>query len=263
MPPKKTIAQTTLALAVGESPSAKALAKKLQKTNDFAPLNKAEILIAVGGDGFMLKQIRKMATLKKQIPIYGINAGSVGFLLNHYHSTNLQKNIKKTVAVELHPLSVEAKSDKGRSVKSFAFNELSLFRHSQQAAHISIKIDGKTRLKNIICDGLLVATPAGSTAYNAACGGSILPMGADILALTPISVFRPRRWSGAILPNRAVINLTAEESKKRPIAAAVDGVSLGTITNVKISEDRTTSVQLLFDPGESLDERIFKEQFIS
>ncbi len=252
-----------LAIIIGTSKKAQEAAEQLQQTNEFIAPEKADILIAVGGDGFMLQQIRYMAAQEKPLPIYGIRAGSVGFLLNHRHVGNLQEHIKEAVAIKLHPLAVQAKTTQGETVNSFAFNELSLFRNSQQAAHISIKIDGTERLHKIVCDGLLVATPAGSTAYNVACGGTILPMGADILALTPISVFRPRKWSGAILSNRATIQLKVQDPQKRPVAAAVDGQSLGAICEVEICENRKTTITLLFDRGESLDERIFKEQFIA
>lgn len=255
-----------IALAVDDSATALALADTLAAEIAFVPRDEADVLLVLGGDGFMLHVFREMAEgSDSQIPtpIYGMNTGSVGFLLNRRRTVDVKTHIKNAVAVHLHPLLAVAKTSAGEVVKSFAFNEFSLFRQSQQAAHINVIIDGQMRLCDMICDGLIISTPAGSTAYNFACNGPILPLGASVLALTPISIFRPRRWRGAILHNWAMIRVTVESKLKRPVSASADGVLISDVVEVDVREDKDNYLSVLFEPGESLDERIFKEQFMA
>jgi len=223
------------------------------------PLDKAGIVVALGGDGLMLEALHKV--MDRNIPVYGMNFGSIGFLMNEYQPEGLAVRLRAALPTTIHPLSMHATSSDGTIHEALAFNEVSLFRSSYQAAKIEISVDGEIRLDELICDGVLVSTPAGSTAYNFSAHGPILPINAQLLALTPISAFRPRRWRGAILPNRATITFRTLEAEKRPISAVADNVEFGAVTEVTVREDRRHSATLLFDPGHSLDERVLAEQF--
>lgn len=224
------------------------------------PLEDADVLIALGGDGSLLHALHE--TIGTNVPVFGMNRGSIGFLLNEYEDENLTERIQNAQSVTLHPLRMVVKTISGEEVSAFGVNEISLFRETQQAAKIQIAVDGVTRMSELICDGIIVATPAGSTAYNLSAHGPIIPLGAEVLAMTPISAFRPRRWRGALLPHTAKISFTVHESKKRPVSAVADFIEVRDIESVEISEDRDISLQLLFDPALNLEERILKEQFM-
>jgi NAD+ kinase len=219
----------------------------------------ADVIVALGGDGHMLETLRSTIDLKK--PIYGMNRGTVGFLMNHYRTDDLIERIKGSVANSLHPLRMEATTRGGEVHHGLAINEVSLYRGSAQAAKIAILIDGKKRMDELVCDGVLVSTPAGSTAYNFSAHGPIVPIGAGILALTPISPFRPRRWRGALLPHTAEITFIVQRGYKRPVHAVADVQEVHDVEKVVVREDRTVSLTVLYDPDHNLEERVLKEQF--
>lgn len=199
--------------------------------------------------------------MRRNIPIYGMNRGSVGFLMNEYKPDNLPERLDQAKTNIIHPLKMQAEMANGGIGNALSINEVSIFRLSHQAARLSVSVNGKTRLEVLICDGLLVSTPAGSTAYNFSAGGPILPINASLLALTPISPFRPRRWRGALLPSSNRITVEVMEHHKRPMSAVADHTEIRNVQKVDIAEDREISIQLLFDPGHELDERILAEQF--
>src|SRR5581483_7093502 len=194
-------------------------------------------------------------------PIYGMNLGSIGFLMNEYHQEDLDARIAAAERAVIHPLRMRAASAKGAQ-EALAFNEVSLLRQTRQTAKIRILVDGKPRIAELACDGVLISTPAGSTAYNLSAHGPILPIDADLLALTPISAFRPRRWHGALLPRRAKVRFEILEAEKRPVSAVADDFEVRDVTAVDVAEDRSISMTMLFDAGHSLDERILAEQFV-
>jgi NAD+ kinase len=218
----------------------------------------AEIVVALGGDGFMLQTLHAFTATGK--PIYGMNKGTVGFLMNEFHEADLMERLAAAEKAVIHPLKMTAHTA-DRAVEARAFNEVSLLRETRQAAKIRILVDGKPRISELICDGVLVSTPAGSTAYNLSAHGPILPIDADLLALTPISAFRPRRWRGALLPHRAQVRLEVLESGKRPVSAVADDFEVRDVTAVDVVEDRAIAMTLLYDAGHNLDERILSEQF--
>jgi len=219
----------------------------------------ADIVVALGGDGFMLQTLHNFLERKK--PIYGMNLGSVGFLMNEYREEDLEQRLAAAESALLHPLRMRAAGKHGVT-EALAFNEVSLLRETRQAAKIRILVDGKPRIAELICDGVLVSTPAGSTAYNLSAHGPILPIDADLLALTPISAFRPRRWRGALLSHRARVRFEILEADKRPVSAVADDLEARDVTQVDVAEDRSISMTMLFDAGHSLDERILAEQFV-
>lgn len=218
----------------------------------------AEIVVALGGDGFMLQTLHAFTATGK--PIYGMNKGTVGFLMNEFHETDLMERLAAAEKAVIHPLKMTAHTA-DHAVEARAFNEVSLLRETRQAAKIRILVDGKPRISELICDGVLVSTPAGSTAYNLSAHGPILPIDADLLALTPISAFRPRRWRGALLPHRAQVRFEVLESGKRPVSAVADDFEVRDVTAVDVVEDRAIAMTLLYDAGHNLDERILAEQF--
>jgi NAD+ kinase len=220
--------------------------------------DKADVVVALGGDGFMLQMLHDLDGTR---PIYGMHRGSVGFLMNEFDDDDLKERLAKAERTVIHPLAMEAKDEDGRTHRAPAFNEVSLFRQSYQAAKLRLSIDGKMRLAELVADGVLVATPAGSTAYNLSAHGPILPLNAPLLALTPISPFRPRRWRGALLPSRAHIEIKVLEADKRPVSAVADHFEVRSVVEVRARLDTKASRVLLFDPGHSLDERILAEQF--
>jgi NAD+ kinase len=235
----------------------KALAEMRAAHDDVGP-DKCDIVVALGGDGFMLSTLH--AFLGKGKPIYGMNAGSIGFLMNEYHPADLLARLAAAEKAVVHPLRMQAQSPKGMT-EALAFNEVSLLRETRQAAKIRINVDGRPRISELICDGVLVSTPAGSTAYNLSAHGPILPIDAALLALTPISAFRPRRWRGAILPHRAKVRFEILESRKRPVSAVADDFEVRDVSSVDVAEDRSISMTMLYDHGHNLDERILAEQF--
>jgi NAD+ kinase len=219
----------------------------------------ADVVVALGGDGLMLQTLHDF--MKSGTPIYGMHRGTVGFLMNDFRADALRERLAAAQVTVIHPLLMSARDAKGRAVEHYAMNEVSLFRQSHQAARLRILIDGKERLPELIADGVLVATPAGSTAYNLSVQGPIIPINAPMLALTPISPFRPRRWRGALLPDKAHVTIEVLEPEKRPVAAVADHDEVSHIRSVDVRMDHTISMHMLFDPGHSLDERILREQF--
>jgi len=226
-----------------------------------APLDEAEVVVALGGDGLMLHTMH--AVLASGKPIYGMKRGStVGFLMNDYDPENLPERIRQSRETVIHPLRMVAADNGGEEHEALAFNEVSLFRETHQAAKLRISVDGQVRMEELICDGLIIATPAGSTAYNLSAHGPILPINSPLLAMTPISPFRPRRWRGAILPKESLIRLDVLEARKRPVAAVADNREYRDVSWVEICQDESVSVRLLFDPGRTLAERVIAEQFL-
>jgi NAD+ kinase len=219
----------------------------------------ADVIVALGGDGLMLQSLHKFMHAGK--PIYGMHRGTVGFLMNEFRESSLRERLAAARITVIHPLLMCARDKEGGTVEHHAFNEVSLFRQTYQAARLRILIDGEVRLPELVADGALVATPAGSTAYNLSAQGPIIPISASLLALTPISPFRPRRWHGALLPDRAHIRVEVLEPEKRPVAAVADHDEVRAVSAVDIQMDHAIDMRMLFDPGHSLDERIVLEQF--
>jgi len=234
-----------------------ALASLRSRHEDAGPED-ADIIVALGGDGFMLQTLH--AFLGKGKPIYGMNMGSVGFLMNEFREEDLQARLSLAEEAVIHPLRMQAHTSKG-IVEAQAFNEVSLLRQTRQAAKVRVIVDERPRITELICDGILVSTPAGSTAYNLSAHGPILPIDAALLALTPISAFRPRRWRGALLPHRAKVRFEVLESAKRPVSAVADDFEVRDVLAVNVAEDRSIAMTMLYDKGHSLDERILSEQF--
>jgi NAD+ kinase len=224
-----------------------------------APLDVAKAVVALGGDGFMLETLHRV--LGRSLPVYGMNCGSVGFLMNAYAEEGLPERIAQAQEAVLNPLRMRAVTVAGEAEEALALNEVSLLRQRRQSAKIRISVDGRVRLAELICDGVLVSTPAGSTAYNLSAHGPIVPLTANLLPLTPISAFRPRRWRGALLPSEAVVLFEALEADKRPVAAATEFAEVRDIASVEVREDRSVAVTVLFDPDQALSERIIVEQF--
>jgi NAD+ kinase len=219
----------------------------------------ADVIVALGGDGFMLQTLHRFMNSGK--PIYGMNRGSVGFLMNEFHIDELRQRLDAAVPSTLHPLRMDAHDAMGNEHRAFAINEVSLFRQSYQTAKLRISIDDQVRLAELIGDGVLVSTPAGSTAYNLSAHGPILPIHAPLLALTPISAFRPRHWRGALIPDRVTVSIEVLEPEKRPVNAVADHTEIKSVQKIAIKQDRRAKSLILFDPGHSWDDRILAEQF--
>jgi NAD+ kinase len=219
----------------------------------------ADIIVALGGDGMMLETLRKH--IEKPVPVFGMNRGTVGFLMNEYEESGLIERLQAATLVTLHPLRMRVETITGKVEEALAINEVSLLRQTAQTARLKITIDDTVRMEDLLCDGIIVSTPAGSTAYNLSAHGPIIPLGAGILAMTPLSAFRPRRWRGALLDNKAKITFETLETEKRPVSATADATEIRDITKVTITEDRTIALNLLSDPDHNLDERVLKEQF--
>jgi NAD+ kinase len=248
-----------LAFVASPALEAQAAFKTLSARYGALDASEADVIVALGGDGLMLQCLHQQITLKK--PIYGLNRGSVGFLANDFRTDNLIERIATAERAVIHPLRMTAKMRDGSATEALAINEVTLSRKSYQAAKLSIEIDGKMRLDELVADGVLVATPAGSTAYNLSANGPILPLNSPLMALTPICPFRPRRWRGALLPDHATVTVHVLEGEKRPVAAVADHLEVEHVASVAISMDRTIELVMLHDPGHSLDERILREQF--
>lgn len=219
----------------------------------------ADAIVALGGDGFMLETMHRH--MHDRIPIYGMNRGSVGFLMNEFREDDLIDRLTRAEITRVHPLRMVATDDRGTTSEALAINEVSLFRERHQAAKLRIAIDGKERMPELVCDGVLIATPAGSTAYNLSAHGPILPINSTLLALTAISPFRPRRWRGALLPSSATIQINVLEHDKRPVSAVADNKETRGVVRVEIAEAGKVDLFMMFDPGHNLDERILSEQF--
>ncbi len=222
-------------------------------------LDAAEVVVALGGDGLMLQTLHRV--MARDVPVFGMNCGSVGFLMNEYSDDGLSERLEAAKPTRITPLQMHVTDVAGATHEALALNEVSLFRTSYQAVKIEILVDGHSQMKELICDGVLLATPAGSTAYNLSAHGPILPIDAPLLALTPISPFRPRRWRGAILSNDAVVTFRTLETEKRPVSAVADNVEFKNVAEVVVRENRNHRVTLLFDPGTGLEERVLSEQF--
>jgi len=233
----------------------------LRPNYDWVAVRDADVVVALGGDGFLLQVLHAALNARQPRPVYGMNLGSVGFLMNEFQVEELPQRVAAARGYTLHPLEMTARTVAGAVTISPAINEVSLLRETRQAAKLEISVDGRVRMAEIACDGLLVATPAGSTAYNLSANGPILPLQADLLALTPISPFRPRRWRGALLPQSATIELRVLEAAKRPVSAVADQLEVRDVAHVRIVSDKTLALELLFDPNHTLDDRIFTEQF--
>ncbi len=240
-------------------PKAEAALKTLLETFPNSSFAEADIVVVLGGDGFLLRALHQTLTSPKKI--YGINCGSMGFLLNKFNLNNLAKRLEKAEAVNLTPLRMETFTADGARHEHYAVNEVSLLRESAQTAHLKISVDGIVQLEIVVCDGLILSTPAGSTAYNFSAHGPILPLDSNVLALTPICPFRPRRWRGALLPHTAILKIEVLDADKRPVSATADFNEVRNVRKIIIREDPSKVLQLLFDPNQNLAKRILKEQF--
>jgi len=242
-----------------EAAEAQAAIERLIARYGQIPPEESDVIVALGGDGLMLQTLH--AHMSHGIPIYGMNRGSIGFLMNEYHEDDLLERLEQAEMSEIHPLRMNVRDRDGVTYEALAINEVSIFRLTYQAAKLRILVDGKLRMEDMVCDGVLVATPAGSTAYNLSVYGPILPINAPLLALTPISPFRPRRWRGALLSNEAHVRIEIMEPEKRPVAAVADHTEFRHAVRVDVREARSIGLKLMFDPGHALDERILAEQF--
>jgi NAD+ kinase len=253
-----------LALLASPTERAQEAARGLAETGPWVPLEDADAVVVLGGDGFMLHILHHMLEIGRVIPAYGMNRGTVGFLMNHYREGgNLIAKLAKATRIAVAPLHMTAITQDGVHHVHNAINEVSLLRETRQTAKLEVSVNDKVRIPELVCDGVLLATPAGSTAYNLSANGPILPLTSNTLALTPISPFRPRRWKGAILPGHSRVTLRVREPAKRPVAAVADQKEVRDIAEVRLAIDEASELTLLFDKGHSLDERIVSEQFIA
>jgi NAD+ kinase len=248
-----------IAFVASDVPEARAALERLANAYGNVPTKEADAIVALGGDGLMLQTLHRH--MRDRIPIYGMNRGSFGFLMNEYREDDLEGRLARAEINVIHPLAMRAVDSAGTVHQGLAINEVHLFRETYQAAKLRVAVDGKVRLEELICDGALVATPAGSTAYNLSVFGPILPINAPLLALTPISAFRPRRWRGALLPNAARIRFDVLEADKRPVSAVADHAETRSVTRMEVEQANDIDLFMMFDPGHSLDERILSEQF--
>jgi NAD+ kinase len=248
-----------IAFLASEALEAVEAAERLRARYGAVPPEEADVIVALGGDGLMLQALHDFMSTGK--PIYGMNRGSVGFLMNEYRPDGLIERLASAEMETIHPLEMTVTTTEGHQLSAPAINEVSLFRQSYQAAKLRLSIDGQVRLEELICDGVLVATPAGSTAYNLSAHGPIIPINASLLALTPLSPFRPRRWRGALLPNTANVFIEVLEPEKRPVNAVADHTEFKSVRDVTIVEDQSISCLILFDPDHPWEERILAEQF--
>lgn len=252
-------AQPRLAFLAGPAPEAQALRTQLIAAHGEHVPAEADVLVALGGDGFMLQTLHRHGGLGK--PVYGMKLGTIGFLMNQQRTDSLVERIHAAEPAVLRPMEMVAQTESGASVGSLAYNEVSLLRQTRQAAHVRIDLSGQTRLEELICDGVLVATPAGSTAYNFSAHGPILPLDSNVIALTPIAPFRPRRWRGAVLKADTEVRFTVLDPYKRPVSATADSHEVRDVVEVMVRESRDHTVTLLFDPEHNLEERMLAEQF--
>ena len=255
------MSEPKLALVHSESPRGRDAYSEMADRWSFVPVAEADVIVALGGDGFMLETLHTHMDHPK--PVYGMNRGTIGFLLNDYRPDLLMERIASAERVTIHPLLMQATDIDGVTHTYRAINEVSVLRYSQQSANLEISIDDDVFLEKLACDGILVSTPAGSTAYNLSAGGPVIPLGSNILALTPVSPFRPRRWRGALLPDSVEVRIRNLDPGKRPIGAAGDSMEIEDVVSVTMTQDQDTALTLLFDRGESLHERVLREQFQS
>ena len=249
----------SLAFSASPTDEAQAAREALVGRYGSVPVEEADVIVALGGDGFMLQTLHE--TMNSGKLVYGMNRGSVGFLMNAYSTERLVERISAAVENAFHPLRMTTHNVDGSSTVALAINEVSVLRQSYQAAKLRVTVDGKVRLDELICDGLMVATPVGSTAYNLSAHGPILPLEAPLLALTPVSPFRPRRWRGALLPDKVTVELDVLEEAKRPVNAVADHTEVKSVTYVRIEQSGDTTARILSDPDQSWSDRILAEQF--
>ncbi len=247
------------AFTASERPEARLARDRLAARYGEVGDTEADVVVALGGDGFMLEVLHRHIDLAR--PVYGMNFGSVGFLMNDYAEDDLPARIAAAERAQIHPLAMTATDAHGARHEALAINEVSLLRQTRQTAKLSIDVDGRTRLPELVCDGVLLATPAGSSAYNLSAHGPVVPLNAQVLPLTPISAFRPRRWRGALLPHTACVRITVLEPEKRSVSAVADNFEVRDVRQVDIAEDRSVALVMLFDAGRSLEERSLTEQF--
>lgn len=245
--------------SASDSPDAQDALVILRRRYEEVPVEEADVIIALGGDGYMLHTLHNFMELK--LPIFGMNRGTIGFLMNDFKAENLMERLNAAETATLRPLRMDVETVTGEKHSALAINEVAMLRETRQAAKLRISVDDKVRLDELICDGAILATPAGSTAYNLSAHGPILPIDSDLLALTPISAFRPRRWRGALLPHDAKVTIDVLEHIKRPVSAVADHTEVREVVRVNISEDLTTTMTMLFDADQNLSERILMEQF--
>lgn len=250
---------TRIAFVASSTSEACAAAKLLGERYDNVTVDEADVVVALGGDGFMLQTLHRL--LGRNLPIYGMNRGTIGFLMNEFQEDDLIERLNNAEETVTSPLRMTATDVDGTQHTALAINEVSLFRQTHQVARIAISIDGKMRMNELMADGVLIATPTGSTAYNLSAHGPIVPLGSPLLALTPLSPFRPRRWRGALLPEHAVIDFDVLDPDKRPVAAVADHNEIRRVKRVSVELDPKTQLTMLHDPGHSLGERILVEQF--
>lgn len=250
---------TSLSFVASQAPEAQEARNELISIYGNIDPEEADVIVALGGDGFMLQTLH--TTMNSGKRVYGMNRGSVGFLMNRYDAQDLQRRIDGAVENAFRPLEMITSDTSGQERRALAINEVYVFRQSYQAAKLRVSVDGRVRLEELICDGLLLATPAGSTAYNLSAHGPILPLEAPLLALTPVSAFRPRRWRGALLPNKVTVEIDVLEAEKRPVNAVADNTEVKSVTRVRIAELAGLSARILSDPDHSWSDRILAEQF--
>lgn len=248
-----------LAFIASAKPEAQKALVRLRHLYGAVPEKNANVVVALGGDGLMLETLRRH--MDDNVPVYGLNQGTIGFLMNDYAEDGLIERIENANPITIHPLKMVATDINGKEYCEYAINEVSLLRQTHQTAHLDIYVDGKERISDIICDGMILSSPAGSTAYNLSAYGPILPIGSGLMALTPISVFRPRRWRGAILRDNSKVEIRISDADLRPVAVSADNREFRNITNIKIEFDFTRSMHILFDQDRPHDERILTEQF--
>ena len=249
------------ALVASPAEAAQAAQALLHECYNFVPMAEAEQVIALGGDGFLLQTLHEMLHLGRLCPVFGMNRGTVGFLMNEWRIEGLRERVNKAKAFSVKPLKMIATNVRGEKLTNPAINEVSLLRETRQTAWIEVSVNGRVVLPELVCDGVLVATPAGSTAYNLSAQGPILPLGSNLVTLTPISPFRPRRWRGALIPDDLNIVFRVLDPEKRPVSAVADQLEVREVATVEVGVDRTQALTLLFDPEHALDERITMEQF--
>lgn len=254
---------TARALVASPTQPAQLAAEELRDTYDWVPLDQAEQVVALGGDGFMLQTLHAMLERRRILPVFGMNLGTVGFLMNDWRLERLDERLARAKPFRVSPLAMTATTVSGENCVLPAINEVSLLRETRQTAKLEVTVNDRIVLPELVCDGILVATPAGSTAYNFSAQGPILPLGSAMLALTPISPFRPRRWRGAILPEKTRIGIRVLEADKRPVSAVADQREVREVAHVHVEIDHMRDLTLLFDPEHALDDRITMEQFVA
>lgn len=250
-----------MALVASNAVSAQEAEKELRGLYDFVPMEEADLIVALGGDGYLLHTLRERLNHGEVCPVFGMNRGTVGFLMNEFRLDGLVERIERAKRFTVKPLEMKAVTDDGETIVHHAINEVSLLRETRETARIEILLNGRTVMSELVCDGVLVSTPAGSTAYNLSAAGPILPLNSRLLALTPISPFRPRRWRGALIPDDLTVSFRVIDPEKRPVSAVADQIEVRDVATVEVRVDPTDVLTLLFDPEHALDERITMEQF--